>query len=252
MKLLSLRSCCLAALALWLAGSEALQATVYYIDYEAGNDSNPGTTTGTPWKHCPGDANATGTARSVTLAPGDTVNFKGGVRYEGAIAVTASGTAGSPITFQGQPSGWGAGRAIVDGSVAMTNAWTRCTSADEVGGNPNYANIWFANTAYAGQTFWHTIIVSNTILPFAQDFTPERPIFWDAVHNGYTNTAWTNITASGNITTTTLRDSGYFTSPDPDYFANSWIAVWVEGNWIAYSEITGFNPSTDTISYNRS
>lgn len=53
----------------------------FYVDYVSGLDSNNGTSTATPFKHCPGDTSATGTAGSTTLQAGDNVYFKGGVTY---------------------------------------------------------------------------------------------------------------------------------------------------------------------------
>ena len=219
----------------------------YYVDYVGGADSNNGTATGTPWKHCPGDSNATGTPGGTTLAAGDTVNFKGGVRYEGEIIVTANGTSGSPITFQGSPSGWGTGKALVDGSVEITNTWTQCTSSAQVNGNANYASIWFCDETFVGQTHWHTIIKDDAeFLPFSQGqgFTPAAPYLWDTVHDG-----WTELTSSGNITTTNMTDVTNFTSSDSAYYDECWLSVWVQGNGVADSLITAFNPSTDTITY---
>jgi hypothetical protein len=82
----------------------------YYVDFESGQDSNSGSIS-SPWKHAPGDRNATGSAASATLVPGDTVSFRGGVTYRGCIKVRADGAAGSPITFSG--SGWGPGQATL-------------------------------------------------------------------------------------------------------------------------------------------
>jgi hypothetical protein len=55
-------------------------AATYYVDYSAGADSASGSATGTAWKHCPGDPNATGNA-NVALQSGDVVAFNGGVNY---------------------------------------------------------------------------------------------------------------------------------------------------------------------------
>jgi len=67
-------------------------AATYYVDYDAGSDAAAGTSTGAAWKHCPGDANATGTAASTSLSAGDTVIFKGGVTYSssGSAVITLS------------------------------------------------------------------------------------------------------------------------------------------------------------------
>jgi hypothetical protein len=91
-------------------------AATYYVDYSAGSDSSNGTSTSTPWQHCLGDTNATGTAASATFSPGDTVYFKGGVSYilVGAGITVAGGSYGSPVTYDGNSSGsWGTGSAII-------------------------------------------------------------------------------------------------------------------------------------------
>jgi len=98
--------------------AQSLGAATYYVDFATGSDANNGTSTATPFKRSPGDTSATGTAASTTLAAGDTVKFKGGVVYTNTadISITTSGTAGNPITFDGNSAGdWGTGRAIMDG-----------------------------------------------------------------------------------------------------------------------------------------
>ena len=89
----------------------------YYVDYDAGSDSNNGTSTGTAFKRAPGDDNATGTADATTLAAGDIVKLKGGVTYYGEIDIDWAGAIGNPIIYDGNNAGdWGTGRAVVDGS----------------------------------------------------------------------------------------------------------------------------------------
>lgn len=219
------------------------QSATYYVDFDGGNNSSAGTSTGAAWKHCPGDANATGTAASTTPSAGDTIYFKGGVRYKGSVTVNWSGSSGSPIVLDGSPAGWGTGRAIMDGTVDFTNSWTQCTSTNDVGGNTNFANIWYAN-ANGGQTyFWQTVIVSNQFLPFAQDFVPTEPIWFDDVHNG-----WTNITTSGNVTTNFIKDSTYLTQP-AGYWDGCWVGVFVDGNGTRFAAITNYFPATNTIRF---
>jgi hypothetical protein len=82
----------------------------YYVDYDSGQDSNDGSVA-SPWKHAPGDRNATGSAAAAALVPGDTVAFRAGVTYRGCVKVRADGASGSPITFSG--AGWGPGRATM-------------------------------------------------------------------------------------------------------------------------------------------
>jgi len=104
------------ALVLLLGASLNLTAAEYYVDYAAGSDGNQGSSPTLPWKHCPGDPAATAIVATTALAPGDTVHFKGGVPYVftggSGIVLRWNGTAGSPITYDGNSSGaWGSGRA---------------------------------------------------------------------------------------------------------------------------------------------
>lgn len=105
------------------------QSATYYVDFAGGSDSNNGTSTNTPWKHCPGDFAATANA-AISLLAGDTVNFKSGVvyydtpltnvsdylAYASTIVCVTAGTTNSRVVFQGDPD-WGTGGyAILDGA----------------------------------------------------------------------------------------------------------------------------------------
>lgn len=65
--------------------------TTYYVDYASGNNNNNGLSTAAPFKHCPGDQNASGKAASTVLKAGDVVVFKKGVVYKGTITCSWSG-----------------------------------------------------------------------------------------------------------------------------------------------------------------
>ncbi len=97
---------------------------VRYIDFEHGDDANPGTKT-RPWKHHPWDANATG--RAAACRGVDTYCFKRGVAYRGALVAGESGKPGRPIRLTVDPS-WGTGRAAICGSVRIAGDWKRCTA----------------------------------------------------------------------------------------------------------------------------
>jgi hypothetical protein len=95
--------------------SQALAVT-YYVDYDAGSDANNGTSTGTPFKRCPGMATATGNA-AITLQSGDVVNFKGGVTH----ILDASISCEPGVTYDG--NAWGTGVAILDGQNTTGNGF---------------------------------------------------------------------------------------------------------------------------------
>lgn len=102
-------------------------AATYYVDYASGSDAANGTSSGTPFQHCPGDTAATGNANR-TLSAGDTVVFHGGIRYDiassGTISANASGSAGSLITYlSGHLAApqWGTDPAIINGTNASSS-----------------------------------------------------------------------------------------------------------------------------------
>jgi pectin methylesterase-like acyl-CoA thioesterase len=72
------------------------------------------------------------------VGPGDTIRVKDGI-YREAITVGVSGTEAAPITLQA----YGNDRPVISGASRITG-WTRCTSNDAQG-NPQYANIYFAD-----------------------------------------------------------------------------------------------------------
>ena len=104
-------------------------ASVRYIDFENGRDTNPGTKE-QPWKHHPWDKNASGSAAACRGA--HTYCFKRGVVYRGALVAKESGKPGNPIRLTVDPS-WGAGRAAIYGSVKIMSGWKRCTGAEGSG-----------------------------------------------------------------------------------------------------------------------
>ena len=112
-------------LSLWvLCGSvyAAADSSVRYIDFDSGNDSNPGTRNA-PWKHHPWDTNAGG--KSASAREIDTYIFRKGVIYRGTLEASESGTEDTPIRLTTE-AGWGNGPAVLSGSTAYTNGWNRC------------------------------------------------------------------------------------------------------------------------------
>lgn len=96
-------------------------AATFYVDFASGSDSSNGTSTASAWKRVPGDPSATGVPGSTSLAPGDTVVFKGGVQYSGNVALPFSGASESLLTYDGSGSEWGTGKAIVDANYQLNS-----------------------------------------------------------------------------------------------------------------------------------
>jgi hypothetical protein len=107
-------------------------ATTWYVDYSGGANTNNGITTATPFKHCPGDANANGAAASTALHAGDRVIFKGGIIYSGTINTSWSGSGdgdASRVIYDGDSgtygSRWASGsdKAIIDGGMTRSSGF---------------------------------------------------------------------------------------------------------------------------------
>jgi len=160
----------------------AAQAAVYYVDYDGGSDDNAGTSPQAAFKHAPGAPQAQGAAKAVNLMPGDKVIFKGEVSYLGTVTGKASGEPGKPIVYDGNTEGtFGTGRAVIEGAVPVTG-WTRCASADEAGGNPNWQKIFYVRVPKPRA--WNLLNLCDTekSLPLAQSPNPSDPIFQENIN----------------------------------------------------------------------
>jgi len=111
---------------IWLFGSfQKVNATIYYVDFDGGNDSNNGTSSTTAWLNLPGTRNAGNTAflNKHSIAAGDTIYIKSGTTHNssdgGRVLIDstyyANGTSGNPITIQ-RKTDWGLGQIIIDGT----------------------------------------------------------------------------------------------------------------------------------------
>jgi hypothetical protein len=79
-------------LATGLNKTNEIEAMIYYIDSESGNDLNNGRSEEMAWK-------TFSALNSVKLNPGETVLFKRGSRFEGLLCITSSGNQNGYITF---------------------------------------------------------------------------------------------------------------------------------------------------------
>ncbi|NLF30962.1 MAG: hypothetical protein GX591_08765, partial [Planctomycetes bacterium] len=196
-------------------------AAVYYVDFAAGSDAWTGTSPDDAWQHCPGDPSALGNAAAATLAPGNTVLFKGGVRYRGTIVCRWSGAPGEPITYDGNTAGtFGDGKAIFDGSEPLTG-WTPCASAADAGGNPHWAELWYAHAPGGTNANTSNLYQADTMCWMAQDPNQADPFFMDSI-GGF------HGIARQNVTTTSLTDPARLTQADPHYWDGAFVMVWVQ------------------------
>lgn len=215
-------------------------AASYYIDFQSGNDGRPGTSPATAWKRCPGDPLAAGVPAATALQPGDTVLFKGGVIYRGQIRNTFSGSMDRPIVFRGD--GWPGlegVKAVIDGTELYDGTWTRCQSAAECGGNPNWQNICYSS--YSGSLSPYTQFFDHGERVYLAQTPDLADPFWDDRFSEYLP-----VTPAG-ITLTSITDPSFLTQTDIHHWDGAYIQIWVVPNVIAIRKVTGFNPATHTI-----
>jgi hypothetical protein len=149
-------------------------AAVRFIDFNLGDDANPGDSKARPWKHHPWDTQATGLAKAD--AGRGTYIFKGGVIYRGLLKPTSDGTAAEPIILTGDP-GWGEGEAVLAGSEPVTT-WSR-------GGHPDMPEgdkVWHADLACLPRAVWVVTPAGTRRLALAR--SPNWGIGrWDDIHS---------------------------------------------------------------------
>ena len=94
-------------------GSSDASEQFFYVDSASGNDSNSGDSESNAWK-------SISRVNSQELQPGDTVMFKRGQSYDGALELTSSGTDFNPINFDA----YGSGSIPVFSGSKIESGWT--------------------------------------------------------------------------------------------------------------------------------
>jgi parallel beta-helix repeat protein len=220
-----------------------LFAATYYVDFAGGTDSQAGTSAEQSWKHSPGDPQAGDRARSVKLEPGDTILFKGGTVYRGSIRVPCGGAPGKRITYKGD--GWGSSRAIIDGSDILTG-WTRCTSAAEAGGNPDYPNLFFTYVPASCSPFLMNLHEMNSVngedefLWMSQMPNPSDRYFFNR-RDGLQPVKHDQITLESVVSPELL------TQQDARSLDGASALVWGNPNWTLRREIREYIPAESKI-----
>jgi len=228
-----------------VAMAHIARGATYYVDFEGGTDANDGLSIQAAFQHSPGDPEATGNAKQAVLQPGDSVIFKGGVVYRGALQVKWSGEEGRGIVYDGNTAGtFGQGRAILDGSEPVTD-WQRCTSAEQCGRNPHYASIYRAyvpagpkglNALAAG------IVQDDRMLYPAQYPNPVDPFYAD--DRRFFLSRQTGV-AETSISDPRLAEMG------GEALAGGYVYLDIAGNLVDYQPITGYDAATTTITFQK-
>ncbi len=118
-----------------------------YIDFDAGDDADPGTKE-KPWKHHPWDPNAKAQA-AVYMVPGTSYVFKGGVIYRGSLLTDATAPPTQPTQLTCDPD-WGNGQAMLYGSE-LVPGWKKGAKHEKI---PEPDKVWVAEVDYLTRRLW--------------------------------------------------------------------------------------------------
>jgi len=164
---------------------------VRYIDFEAGDDSNPGDISGKPWKHHPWDPKATGNPAAASGIR--TYVFRRGSVYRGRLMIKEFGQPGAPIQITSDLA-WGDGEAVLCGSERVTG-WTKGAGHKDI---PEPEKVWWADLDFVPRSVWSVSKDGRiTRIPLAR--TPNWKVsnpddvksewwVWDNPHKPFGNT----------------------------------------------------------------
>lgn len=204
-------------------------ASIRYIDFEAGDDANPGDSAAKPWKHHPWDPKAEGKAAAGSGL--HTYVFKRGVAYRGHLLVKDAGRASEPIRLTSDPA-WGNGEAVLCGSEGVT-AWTKGADHKDI---PEPEKVWWADLDFAPRSVWSVSQDGGiTRIPLAR--TPNWKVsnpddvksewwVWDNPRKPFGNT----ITNARGQSMHFGMDTQHIKDKPEDYFKGA--LIWPEYGWV--------------------
>ncbi|MEO8351132.1 MAG: hypothetical protein ABI680_05335, partial [Chthoniobacteraceae bacterium] len=204
-------------------------ASVRYIDFESGDDANPGDMTAKPWKHHPWDPQAAGAAAAGSGL--HTYVFKRGVVYRGHLVVKDAGRAGDPIRLTSDPT-WGKGEAVLCGSERVIT-WKKGADNKDI---PEPDKVWLADLEFAPRDVWSVSSAGQiTRIPLAR--TPNWKVsnpddvksewwVWDNPGKPFGNTI---KTANGQTVHLGI-DTKHIKDKPAEYFQGA--LIWPEYGWV--------------------
>ncbi|MFO7956207.1 MAG: LamG-like jellyroll fold domain-containing protein [Candidatus Brocadiia bacterium] len=216
---------------------------IRYIDYEGGDDANPGTRAA-PWKHHPWDPRAAGKAKA-GRAP--TYVFKQGVAYRGSLVAPK----GASARLTRDPD-WGEGEARFYGSEAVRGGWTRGADHPEI---PEPGKVWYIDLDFAPRNLWMVEGDRVTRIPIARDPNWTEPDPQDPMSEWYTweQPDWWKQQHRMEIEGETYHlgiDKKVLTSEAEDYVGGT---VWTEWGIVMGSpypsRIRGYDPKKKGIAF---
>ena len=206
--------------------------TTYYVNFATGSDTNAGTMAA-PWKHAPGDPNATGNVKKAALVAGDEVLFKAGVVYQGSINVAASG-----IRYEG--TGWGTGQAIMSGLTSVQLNFTADPSNTSLSVATLPAGMVPTSLSSGVLSAQNNIVeIDGNVASMSNNSTSSNQYFPDL---GAVSMSASQMTGSGSTWTFTDPKLGAeLAGLSPAQIDNMIFRTYVYGNMELNMTVTGFN-----------
>jgi hypothetical protein len=239
-----MRCSTLVALAIAAASAGHAFAASYFVDFDAGNDGNNGTTATSAWKHSPGDKHADAVAKAAALQPGDRVIFKGGVSYRGTMALPAGGAEGKPIIFDGNTADtFGKGRAIIDGSEPIAG-WKHSASSAECGGNPHWKNILVAHIPADVDPLAANLFENDKMAWAAQEPNLKDPFYFDDLKTF-------RKLPPANVSISSITDAANLDQSDPHAWDGARIIFWARPNLVYQRKVKSFDPAGHKLTFDK-
>jgi hypothetical protein len=160
----------------------------------------------------------------------DTVLVRAGV-YRESVTIGKSGSAGRPFTVKAYPGE----QVIMDGSDILAG-WTQCTSADQIGGNPNFANIYYVNAPAASNRIKINLFQDDSIITLGQYPQAKNPFYDEETGEWYAVP-----TGTGLYTTTTITDTAHLKETQNDYWKNAYLKIVTGNNEVYIKKITAYD-----------
>lgn len=212
-------------------------SSLKYIDYEKGDDNNPGTKEA-PFKHHPWDKKATGKAKACEGV--HTYIFKKGVVYRGSLMADESGKTADPIRLTVDPS-WGKGEAVIVGSNTV-KGWKKGATQKDI---PEKDKVWYADLDFCPRNIWLVNGKKITRIPLAR--TPN----WQVTNPDDVKSEWFEWDMGGQKKHFGHRDGNFHKAFDTknikkpaDYYKKA--VLWTEWGWVMGTPFPTYVQNVDT------
>ena len=171
-------------------------------------------------------------------SPGDVVMVREGI-YPESVTISTSGKKEAPFTIKAYPGE----KVLMDGSEPLTG-WTKCSTAEEVSGNPEWKNIWVTTAPEFANRININLIQGDSILTVAQ-----MPEAIDPFYDENTREWFLTSTDSGAYTRGSITDKINLKGMEDDFLKNAFVKIVSGNNEVYVRKITGYAAALNRITF---